>query len=233
MSFDPPAYARVAGDLRRRILTGELPPGAQVPSRSEICRRWGVSGTVAVRALGILAAEGLTEGRPGSGTFVRARPGVVPVPRMAPPPGPYSSYSRTTHAPPGIAARLGIDPGDRVMRTEYVHETDGRPSMLVTSWEPFAITGGQAILLPEEGPLAGRGVVERMAAIGVTVARVREVVGARTARGDEASRLGEAAGAMLVTVERTHLDVDGRAVETADVLAPAGRVAVAYEWPVP
>jgi len=247
MSFEEHAYERIAADLRRSILTGELAPGDRVPSRAKICDKYQVSESVALHAVRILRAEGLVEGRSGSGTYVRLRPALSRVPRTprtelgAGSPwrssmaalgkdGTWSCTSRTTVAPAGVAEVLDIAEGDPVMRTAYVFSADGQAVQLSTSYEPLAITGGQPIMLPEEGPLAGRGVVERMAAIGVVVARVSENVGARPATVEEATALGEPAGATLITIERTYFDADDRPVETATILIPASRYTAEYQY---
>jgi GntR family transcriptional regulator len=68
-----------------------------------------------------------------------------------------------------ISARLGIAEGELCVRTTYEFLADGRPVQLSTSWEPYDLTAGTLVVLPEGGPHAGAGVVNRMAAIGVTV----------------------------------------------------------------
>ena len=69
-----PVYLRVLDDLRHRISSGLLEPGARVPSRNAIIARYGVGETAAKHALAVLAAEGLIEARPGSGSYVRHAP---------------------------------------------------------------------------------------------------------------------------------------------------------------
>ena len=71
-SADPP-YAQVAADLKRRINSGEPPPGGRVPSISYLMQQYGIARNTARRALKELEAEGLVEIRQGWGTFV-ARP---------------------------------------------------------------------------------------------------------------------------------------------------------------
>ena len=68
-----PPYLRIATDLRDRIEHGELRPGEQVPSVTEIAETNGVSRGTARRALDLLKEWGLTEATPGWGTFVKAR----------------------------------------------------------------------------------------------------------------------------------------------------------------
>jgi len=133
--------------------------------------------------------------------------------------------------PKDIAERLGILPGDLAMRTRYVFRDAGEPMMLSTSWEPLEVTGRSPVMLPEEGPLGGCGVVERMAAINIVVDNVVEVVGARPGLAEELLALGGVPGHVVMVLERTYY-ASGRAVETADVVIPADRYRLAYHLPV-
>jgi GntR family transcriptional regulator len=57
----------VADDLRARILSGELPPGAQVPSEPELMQQYGYSRDTVRKAVALLLNEGLVtngQGRP-------------------------------------------------------------------------------------------------------------------------------------------------------------------------
>ncbi|MDJ0466414.1 GntR family transcriptional regulator [Streptomyces sp. H27-C3] len=249
MTFgEQPAYLRVAGDLRQKIVDGSLPPHTRLPSQARIREEYGVSDTVALEARKVLMAEGLVEGRSGSGTYVREQP----VPRRVSRSGhrtkgpstpfrqeqsesgargTWESSSEQEMAPQPIAERLGVEEGDRVMRTRYVFRDAGESMMLSTSWEPLAITGRTPVMLPEEGPLGGCGVVERMAAIGIVVDNVVEEVGARPGLAEELLQLGGVPGHAVLVIERTYY-ASGRAVETADVVVPADRYRVAYHLPV-
>ena len=75
--------------------------------------------------------------------------------------------------------------------------------MLSTSWEPLSVTGRTPVMLPEEGPLGGKGVVERMAAIDVVVDNVVEEVGARPVCAEETTALGGVPGHAVLVVSRT------------------------------
>jgi len=77
MSRDPASprpnrAALLAQDLRARILRGEVPVGAKLPSESALTRAHGVSRTVVREALASLRAEGLIASRQGAGVFVIA-----------------------------------------------------------------------------------------------------------------------------------------------------------------
>ncbi|MEW2546076.1 GntR family transcriptional regulator [Streptomyces sp. NPDC047002] len=249
MAFgEQPAYLRVASDLRQKIVDGVLPPHTRLPSQARIREEYGVSDTVALEARKVLMAEGLVEGRSGSGTYVRERPVPRRIARSGYRPaagsnpfrqeqadegacGTWESRSEQEDASPEVAARLGIDAGDRVMRTRYVFRAEGEPMMLSTSWEPLALTGRTPVMLPEEGPLGGCGVVERMAAIDVVVDNVLEEVGARPGLAEELLALGGVPGHVVMVLQRTYY-ASGRAVETADVVVPADRFRIAYHLSV-
>ncbi|MYQ40484.1 transcriptional regulator, TetR family [Streptomyces sp. LamerLS-316] len=69
MTTEPP-YLRIAGEIRRRIASGELAPGDPVPSTRRITQEWGVAMATATKALGALNQEGLVRPVPGIGTVV-------------------------------------------------------------------------------------------------------------------------------------------------------------------
>ena len=249
MAFgEQPAYLRVAEELRRKILDGTLPPHARLPSQARIRSEYGVSDTVALEARKVLMAEGYVEGRSGSGTYVRERPQRQQVVRSGYRPsgtstpyrqeqadegrkGTWESTSVQEQASVGIAERLGIEPGDRVMRTHYLFRTEGEPAMLSTSWEPLSLTARTPVLLPEEGPVGGQGVVPRMAAIDVLVDHMAEEVGARPGLAAEAAALGGVPGHIVIEIRRTYF-ASGRPVETADIVLRAERYRAVYHLPV-
>lgn len=73
MAMEPP-YLRIAGDIRRRIASGELAPGARIPSTRRITQEWGVAMATATKALAHLNQDGSVRAVPGVGTVV-AEPG--------------------------------------------------------------------------------------------------------------------------------------------------------------
>lgn len=135
-------------------------------------------------------------------------------------------------APAEIAARLGIGEGELCVRTVYEFLADGRPVQLSTSWEPYDLTGGTLVVLPEGGPHAAAGVVNRMAEIGVTVGHAVEQPEPRQATAEEASLLGIQKAALVTHIRRTYYSDQGRPVETADVVVPVALCEIVYEVPI-
>ncbi|WBB96235.1 winged helix-turn-helix domain-containing protein [Solwaraspora sp. WMMA2059] len=69
-----PAYTkkqRLIDTLTSRIESGEYPPGAKLPSGTEMCAEFDVSRQVVRAAIDWLKARGLVDGAPGAGVFVR------------------------------------------------------------------------------------------------------------------------------------------------------------------
>lgn len=66
-----PPYQRIAAEVRGQIERGELRPGEQVPSVTELAKAYKVSRGTARRSLDLLKEWGLTEATPGWGTFVK------------------------------------------------------------------------------------------------------------------------------------------------------------------
>ena len=60
--------------LFHKIITGEMPEGASLPSENELSGLFSISRPVVRQALERLRQEGLIESRRGAGSFVRARP---------------------------------------------------------------------------------------------------------------------------------------------------------------
>jgi GntR family transcriptional repressor for pyruvate dehydrogenase complex len=65
---------RVVTGLKERILSGDLAPGARLPTENELIEEYGVSRTVVREAVTRLRAEGLVETFQGRGSFVLAVP---------------------------------------------------------------------------------------------------------------------------------------------------------------
>ncbi|WP_326820806.1 GntR family transcriptional regulator [Streptosporangium sp. NBC_01756] len=239
MATSDPVYLRVVADIRRQIVDGSLPPGASIPSRAQLTRKYGVGETAARHALRVLAAEGLIVGRVGSGHYVRTQPVLLPLHRLrfhdhhAPFGADISSHgTRTTwdwrtepaEATPDIAQRLRLDDSAPVTRTHYVFRGDGRPIQLATSYEPAGLGETAA----EENL---RGPVARLSALGFKITEIVEQVYTRVPQPAESDTLALPTGVHVLHVERTHWAGD-RPVETSDIVIPGDRYRLVYTHPL-
>ncbi|MFB6564282.1 GntR family transcriptional regulator [Streptomyces sp. NPDC056400] len=247
---EQPPYLRIADVLRQRIAEHVWTAGDRLPSRSQIAEECGVGENVVRRAQELLISQGVLEGRAGSGTYVaeprrrvrvvrssaREQPGGSPFRADMQALGKQGNWESRTEAkvpaPAEIAARLGIAEGDLCVRTVYEFLADGRPVQLSTSWEPYELTAGTLVVLPEGGPHAGAGVVNRMAEIGITVSHAVEQPEPRQASAEEASLLGIQKAALVTHIRRTYYSDQGHPVETADIVVPAALCEIVYEIPI-
>jgi putative hydrolase of HD superfamily len=62
---------QIAASIRAAILTGELAPGAQLPTGHELAKFFGVSRMTVQTAIRTLSEEGFVRSRTGSGVYVR------------------------------------------------------------------------------------------------------------------------------------------------------------------
>jgi GntR family transcriptional regulator len=96
-----PLYRQIEAELRDRIRSGALRPGARVAPEPELMAEYGVSRATVRQALAGLVAEGLLEIRRGLGTYVTA-------PRFEHTIGGFYSFSREIE-------RHGLQPGTKVL----------------------------------------------------------------------------------------------------------------------
>jgi len=65
------AYAQIADALRARIASGDLAPGALLPSEAALCEEFAVVRNTVRRAFAVLEGDELIETLPGKGRMVR------------------------------------------------------------------------------------------------------------------------------------------------------------------
>lgn len=69
-----PEYQRLMDQIRSKITSGEYPVGSMIPSTAELKDLTGMSVPVVRRAVGQLEADGILEGHPGKGVYVKMLP---------------------------------------------------------------------------------------------------------------------------------------------------------------
>lgn len=198
--MDAPPHQRIAADLRRRIRSGVLQPGAELQSWRDLAAHYGV-GQGAIRlAIERLRAEGLVEGTQRARLWVAYPPAVRTLvdPDADWPHGRGDGEAGTSRADDDLAARLHVLPGARLQWSRHeLLDPGGRPAMLITTW------------------WRGR--------TGREYATFRCEVRPHSLTADEAALLGLGRGMPAFFVERTRIDADLRPVQTADLILPADR----------
>ena len=243
-----PLNQQIADILRLEIDSGRLPPGARVPGENTLMSTYGVARWTAREALAVLARAGLITKVPGAGTFVRELRRLERRPRRyrrrSQQAAPFATdvqaanmkplieaESVRVEATPEIAEVLALEVGAAVMRTQYRFLADGKPVQTSVSYEPLSLTAGTDVEVPEEGPLAGSGVIARMDSLGIEIARVSEEIAIRPPGSDEAALLSIPDGIHVFDIQRTFF-TEERPVETARIVIPGDRYSLVYTFRV-
>jgi GntR family transcriptional regulator len=187
---------QLAGDLRALILSGDIGPGERLPSTAELTRRYGVNNMTVTRALAILKAEGLVEGRKGKAVIsTDRRPAVVRAshyPQATDGPCPWITEAASRErigssrlievgeqpAPVQVAAAFGIATGAPVVMRHQLLLLDAEPAELVWSYYPLEIALGSALAEPRR--IRG-GSPAALAALGFPLRNAVDQVAARFA----------------------------------------------------
>jgi GntR family transcriptional regulator len=148
-----PLYHQLKQWLSLCIVSGELPPGTQLPGDHELSERLGVSRGVVRQALSELRRDGLIEREQGRGTFV-SRPktaqGLIGSMRGLADDAALrgqrieSTVLRLAETPADeiVAGKLGLAPGDPVVEIERLRTLDGEPWVLVVTYVPARFVPG-------------------------------------------------------------------------------------------
>jgi DNA-binding GntR family transcriptional regulator len=99
-----PLYRRVAADVRSKISSGEYPVGKAIPSTIKLRKQYGASDSVIRQAVSELQKDGILEGHPGKGVFVRALPADADSERVS-----VEALSRQVAELREMAERDGLD----------------------------------------------------------------------------------------------------------------------------
>jgi GntR family transcriptional regulator len=73
-----PPYRQLIDQVRQALRLGILRPGDQLPTVRDVVKRIAINPNTVHRAYRDLEHQGLTEGRPGSGTFIKRSLSKVP-----------------------------------------------------------------------------------------------------------------------------------------------------------
>lgn len=142
-----PLYVQVEVALRERILQGDWPHGAKIPSEEQLCRDYGVSRITMRQAIRTLVEDGFLERTRGRGTFVR-EPALTAGERglrsfsqemqaLGLKPGARVLAVSTVRAGDVVAERLGIEIDAKVVRVRRLRTGDGKPIGVQTSFLPL------------------------------------------------------------------------------------------------
>jgi GntR family transcriptional regulator len=214
-----PLYRQIEEALRERIRSGELRPGAQVATETELMVEYGVSRATVRQALAGLVAEGLFEIRRGLGTYVTAR-------RFEHTIGGFYSFSReierhglqpgtkvldlrTKPAVDVVAESLGIPAGTKVVALRRLRLAGPDPLVVETSHLPATRFPGLETVDFSQVRLYDT----LMNRYGCRPTRARETFEPILLTADEAALLDQRRGEPALRVERIAYDQDDIPIE--------------------
>jgi GntR family transcriptional regulator len=216
-----PYYVQLKEALSEPIADGRWRPGDRLPGEPELCRLFGVSRTVVRQALKEMTYEGLVVREKGRGTFVAppkissqrqvqsldgfyqdmADRGLPPVNRVL--------EQAVIPAPSKVAAALGLQPGDPVVKLIRLRFVQEEPMVLVTAYLPQALCPGL-----EQADLAKQSLYAFLEShCGLVIARGLRRIEAVLASEYEAGLLEIDTGAPLLRLESTSYLKDGTPIE--------------------
>ncbi|RYY50957.1 MAG: GntR family transcriptional regulator, partial [Comamonadaceae bacterium] len=224
-----PLYARLRDALRARILDGQLAPGDQLPSESELSAAHGVSRITVRQALGDLQKAGLIVRLQGKGAFVAPPHATQQLQRLEGLAEALAGRGQSVHskrlafkpvkAGGDLALDLGVAAGTAVMQLLSLRYLDRTPLSLNTSH--FAPGLGERVARVD---LSGRDlleVLERDLALPVRQARLDIRAVAMPAR--EARWLKVEPGVPALRVHRRVLGEGEVPLQTETALYPGDR----------
>ncbi|GAA2356872.1 GntR family transcriptional regulator [Nonomuraea africana] len=239
-------YQQVASDLRRAIYSGDLGPGAQLPTEATLQDKYGVSRNTVRLALGELVNEGLVTRAPRRGTVVRDRRPLLMYPQRELAPQPTGevreafayAVSQEGREPSQlievqivspveeIASRLELSDADLAVVRRRLRFVDGQPYNTNDSYFPRDIVRGSEIEQP--GDIA-RGANRVLEELGHGQVRVVDDIMARMPNQAEAERLQLELGTPVVVYIRVGYDSGDTPVRVAVSVLPADKHLIRYE----
>lgn len=250
---EPVRWEEVAGQLREQIRSGELLPGADLPSEPELMAEWGYSRDTIRRALRSLESAGLI-GAPGRGgarwrvrehdritinltrtesrtrAKERATAGAdawtADVHELGGEPDQEITV-QISEPPQQVAEALGLAAGETALARHHVRTVNGVANNLTTTWYPMSLaTRLPRLLHPND--IAEGGIVY-MLNNGIEQVRFPLLIEARMPTPEEIRILRIAPGVPVMIEHRTGVTAEGEAVKVTVTTWPADRIRLGME----
>jgi GntR family transcriptional regulator len=258
MPTTPRRFERIAARLRHRIQSGQLAPGAKLPTERELAARYQVAVGTIQAAKRLLEAEGLVESRVGAGSFVRSpRPLIyrrgerhqwekdrvlLPVEDRAKTGAveydtgldftdiDFPAFYDPEPASERLAAVFDVEPGTKMLHRHYISsdKTSQAPVSLIDSWLVWDMIAENPALLDDDNEPWPGGTQHQLSTVGIELDRIIEEFTARPPTPDEADQLRTGPGVSVLFLKKTSVDLAGRVVEYSEVVMPGDRTVMVY-----
>jgi DNA-binding GntR family transcriptional regulator len=237
-----PVYQQLADALRTKIATGELAPGAQVPTEKALVEEFGASRATIRQGLMVLVNEGLIAPSRPQGYFVRRhelcyfRPQAEWQEQPASPEMDRWMTEQTTlgrapsqrinveiiQPPDRVADRLALRTDDLVVVRRRVRYLNDEPFNLNDTFYPFDLAQGTELVNPAD---IARGASQVLTELGYEQVRAIDEIESRMPLPDEATRLDLGPGTPVAVHRHTGYTKDDQPVRhTVNVLVGSKHV---------
>ncbi|MFF4653717.1 GntR family transcriptional regulator [Streptomyces sp. NPDC001380] len=240
-------YRDLAADLRRRIESGEFPPGSVLPKITDLMEAHGLARQTVRAAIAELTNEGLVVPIKKRGTVVRDRSPIrIPLSRYSGvlQPGGTRGPWESACAAQGLDGRMVMTGVNRAPANDELADLLEVPvgTELVgrrrqATIEEDVVQVQQAWYpadLADEAGLAGNGKVNggiygALAGAGVTPTTISEQVTSRMPTAEEAAQLRIGGSVPVLALQRVTRAQDRRVLEVLFAVAPADRLKLVYD----
>lgn len=224
-------WRQIADRIRMSIAGGEYDATGMVPAEIQLARQFGVNRHTVRSALAALAEEGIVRAVQGRGTLIERRDRLnFPISRRTRFSEGLGDQARDKEglllaasidaATADVARRLGLAPGERVVRMESLRRADRRPVSRATSWFPADRFGEIAAVYEKSGSITAAFIE-----LGLSdYVRVSTEISAIHADSADLSDLKLSPGAILLVTRALNADLDGVPVQYSITRFPADMV---------
>lgn len=238
-------YQQIVSDLREQVRRGELGPGDQIPTETELMERYQVSRNTVRKAVDILTSAGLLDTVTTRGTFVRERrrPLFITATRYERERGVSANDAykdeleaqgrehrtelalQIIPAPKEVADRLNIEVNTLVACRRVTLYIDNRPNAIQDSYYPMDIAQGTELLSHEDVP---RGTIRVLKELGYEEIGHRDEISPRMPTEDEDRLLQLGVGVPVLDWVRTAYS-DKRPVRMTSTVYAGNGIKLVYE----
>jgi GntR family transcriptional regulator len=253
-----PLHHQIADAIRSQIASGELKPGAAIPTVGELCERWNCAPGSAKTAMTVLKSEGLITGGRGRPATVRQPPtrirlnidnaqagkdlvlrpeserrtnGSIEITAGIPIDDVISTHKYSfIPANEELAREFSIETGTELVRRVYemVRRDNGRRVSWSISYIPKFLIESNPDLLDENNEPWPGGHLHQLYTVGIEVDRFVRSLIAVEPSTGDRQKWGMESGVPLLYVRSRSVDVNDRVVELSDAAYPADRTEISF-----
>jgi GntR family transcriptional regulator len=252
---------QIADDLRIAIESGDLPPGAPLPTLANLADQYGCSDTSARNAIALLRRQGLVTGGRGHASHVRelaqrvdrsskrhqAEKDLVKRPESERRAGGLAETDlgsqlnemdletryTTVEASADLATDFRLPEGTELLERRFIHRSqDGHVRASSVSWLPENLISSNCDISNPANAAWPGGTMHQLYTVGIEVAEVIDRVTATMPTTVEAEAWALPDGVPLLIVRRISIDTRGDVVEVSDAQYPADRTQLTFHTPL-